>query len=179
MTTNVEAWLRGPVPDVPPLLMPAAHALMHAQEDATRALHGLTTEQIWMRRSSAASIGYHLRHIAGSIDRLCTYARAGTLTEAQQSQRRAESSTPSPLPDASALTREVKQAVAAALDQLRRTPPDTLLAERGVGREGVPSNVIGLLFHAAEHAARHAGQALTTAMLVREEGRREGMTNDE
>ncbi len=80
MTTNVEAWLRGPVPDVPPLLMPAAHALMHAEEDATRALEGLTTEQIWMKRSSAASIGYHLRHIAGSIDRLCTYARAGTLT---------------------------------------------------------------------------------------------------
>ena len=67
--------------------MPAAHALMHAEEDATRALQGLTTEQIWMKRSSAASIGYHLRHIAGSIDRLCTYARTGALTEAQQSQR--------------------------------------------------------------------------------------------
>ena len=176
VTTNVEAWLRGPVRDIPPILMPAAHALMHAEEDGTRALEGLTTERISMNGSSAASIGYHLRHIAGSIDRLYTYARGEVLSEAQQSTRRAESSTPSPLPDASALTKEVKQAVAAALDQLRRTPPDRLLDERGVGRQGVPSNVIGLLFHAAEHAARHAGQALTTAMLVKDEGRR---TNDE
>jgi uncharacterized damage-inducible protein DinB len=75
------------------------------------------------------------------------------------------------LPDAPALTQELKQAVAAALDQLRHTAPDTLLDERGVGRQGVPSNVIGLLFHAAEHAARHAGQALTTAMLGREKRR--------
>jgi uncharacterized damage-inducible protein DinB len=171
MTTNVEAWLRGPVPDVPPLLMPAAHALMHAEEDATRALEGLTTGQIWMRRSSAASVGYHVRHLVGATDRLCTYARGEVLSEAQQSTRRAESSTPAPLPDASALTQELRQAVAAALDQLRRTPSDTLLDERGVGRQGLPSNVIGLLFHAAEHAARHAGQALTTAMLLKEEGR--------
>ena len=179
MAAHVEAWLQGPIPEVPLLLMPAAHALMHAEQDAARALEGLTAEQLWTRRSSAASIGYHVRHLVGATDRLCTYARGEVLSEAQQSTRRAESSTPSPLPDASALTQELKQAVAAALDQLRRTPPDTLLAERGVGRGGVPSNVIGLLFHAAEHAARHAGQALTTAMLVREEGRREGMTNDE
>jgi len=151
--------------------MPAAHALMHAEEDAARALEGLTAEQIWRKWSNAASLGYHLRHIAGSIDRLCTYARDGALTDTQQSRRRAESSTPSPLPDGSALTTEVKQAVAAALDQLRHTPADTLLDERGVGRQGVPSNVIGLLFHAAEHAARHAGQALTTAMLLKDEGK--------
>ena len=107
---------------------------MHAEADAARALEGLTAEQIWMKCSSAASVGYHLRHIAGATDRLCTYARGEGLSEAQQSTRRAESSTPSPLPDASALTKEVKQAVAAALDQLRRTPADTLLDERGVGR---------------------------------------------
>jgi len=171
MTPHVEAWLRGPIPGIPALLMPAAHALVHAEDDGARALEGLTPEQIWTRPGNAASVGYHVRHIVGATDRLCTYARGEVLSEAQQSRRRAESSTPSPLPDASALTKEVNQAVAAALDQLRRTPPDTLLDERGVGRQGVPSNVIGLLFHAAEHAARHAGQALTTALLVRKEGR--------
>jgi uncharacterized damage-inducible protein DinB len=50
---------------------------------------------------------------------------------------------------------------------LRRTASDTLLDARGVGRQEVPSTVIGLLFHAAEHAARHAGQALTTARIIK------------
>jgi uncharacterized damage-inducible protein DinB len=167
METHVEAWLRGPVAGIPPLLMPAAHALLHAEDDGIRGLDGLTPEQIWTRPANAASVGYHVRHIIGATDRLCTYARAETLTEAQQSARRAESSTPWPLPDARALTQELKRSVATALDQLRRTSSDTLLDVRGVGRQGVPSTVIGLLFHAAEHAARHAGQAITTAAIVK------------
>ena len=36
-----------------------------------------------------------------------------------------------------------------------------------VGRAGLPSTVRGLLFHAAEHAQRHAGQIVTTAKIVR------------
>ena len=167
MDTHVEAWLRGPVPGIPPLLMPAAHALMHAEDDGSRALDGLTPEQIWARPANAASVGYHVRHIVGATDRLCTYARGELLSGTQQSARRAESATPSPVPDAAMLTDELRRSVASALDQLRGTSSDTLLDVRGVGRQGVPSNVIGLLFHAAEHAARHAGQALTTAMIVR------------
>jgi uncharacterized damage-inducible protein DinB len=31
----------------------------------------------------------------------------------------------------------------------------------------VPSNVRGLLFHAAEHATRHVGQIITTIKIVR------------
>jgi uncharacterized damage-inducible protein DinB len=36
-----------------------------------------------------------------------------------------------------------------------------------VGRARLPTNVLGLLFHTAEHAARHAGQVVTTMKLVR------------
>jgi hypothetical protein len=41
----------------------------------------------------------------------------------------------------------------------------TLTATREVGRARLPSTVIGLLFHAAEHTQRHAGQALTTKRM--------------
>jgi hypothetical protein len=53
-----------------------------------------------------------------------------------------------------------------AFDQLRATTAESLLEERKVGRAGLPSNVIGLLFHAAEHSTRHVGQAITTARIL-------------
>ena len=46
-TFTLEAWQRGPIDRVPPLLMPAAHALIHAREDAERALRGLSPDEIW------------------------------------------------------------------------------------------------------------------------------------
>jgi uncharacterized damage-inducible protein DinB len=43
----------------------------------------------------------------------------------------------------------------------------SLLDFRGVGRAQLPSNVLGLLFHAAEHASRHTGQVVTTAKMLK------------
>jgi uncharacterized damage-inducible protein DinB len=57
-------------------------------------------------------------------------------------------------------------AVDSALDQLRATPEATLLDRRGVGRAQLPSTVLGLLFHAAEHTQRHVGQVVTTVRLL-------------
>ena len=54
-----------------------------------------------------------------------------------------------------------------ALAQLRRTDERELTAPRGVGRAQLPSSVIGLLFHAAEHTQRHLGQMLVTARVQR------------
>ena len=42
-----EPWLRGPLPGVPSLLQPAAHAFVMASEDVTTAVAGLTSEQLW------------------------------------------------------------------------------------------------------------------------------------
>ena len=38
---------------------------------------------------------------------------------------------------------------------------------RFIGKERLPSNVLGLLVHVAEHTQRHLGQAITTAKLLR------------
>jgi uncharacterized damage-inducible protein DinB len=166
---TIEAWLRGPVPDVPDLLMPAAHALIHAQEDAARALDGLSAGAVWAEPAGAPSVGYHVRHLVGALDRLLTYARDQPLSVAQRAALDAESQPPHPLLDAVALMALVHVATARALAELAATDVATLLAPRGVGRSRLPSTVWGLLFHAAEHSARHAGQALTTARIVRGE----------
>jgi hypothetical protein len=60
-----------------------------------------------------------------------------------------------------------EQAVERALTQLRDTPVAVLLEPREVGRARLPSNVIGLLLHAAEHTQRHLGQLATTARIVK------------
>jgi uncharacterized damage-inducible protein DinB len=159
-----EAWLRGPVEGVDSWLQPAAHALLHAKEDLLRAVEGLADAQLRARPGGAASVAFHLRHVAGATDRLLTYARGEVLSDAQ---KRAAADEREPSGDAAALLAEAHAALDAALDHIRATPRETLLDPRAVGRAGLPSTLLGLIFHAAEHAARHAGQALTTAKIAR------------
>jgi uncharacterized damage-inducible protein DinB len=162
-----EDWLRGPVPGVPPVLQPAAHALLQAREDVEAAAASLSVEELW-RASSAATAGFHLLHLAGALDRLYSYARGEQLSEAQKAALKAEA-VPHPELDAATLLARVGAAVDAALAQLRATDPDRVFDERRVGRAGLPSTVLGLLFHGAEHSARHAGQLVTTIKI---EGKR-------
>ena len=82
--TTPEAWLRGPVPDVPQLLQPVAHALVGAREDIEATVEPLSAEQWWRRVGDSASIGFHVMHLAGSTDRLLTYARGEALTDRQK-----------------------------------------------------------------------------------------------
>jgi hypothetical protein len=167
MDQQPEAWMRGPVPGVEPLLMPAAHALLGAAENLRRAAEGLTVEQVWMRPGGAASVGFHLKHAAGSLDRLLTYARGEALSAGQFAYLAAEQEPGDPPADPHALLAHMDAQVERALAQIRATPVDTLLHPRGIGRKQLPSNVLGLLFHAAEHTQRHTGQAITTARIVR------------
>jgi uncharacterized damage-inducible protein DinB len=163
MTNLPEVWLRGPVPEIPPLLQPVAHALLGAVEDVRKAVEPLTAEHLWARPGGAASVGFHVRHAAGSLDRLFTYARGEGLSPEQRACLAAESE-PGASPDelAHAFERQVER----ALEQLRATPEPTLRDARGVGRQQLPSTVLGLLFHAAEHTQRHVGQIVTTAKIV-------------
>ncbi len=161
MTT--EAWLRGPIAGIDPLLMPVAHALVQVREDVTRLAEEVPAAQAWERPGGAASIGFHLRHIGGALDRLFTYARGEVLNEVQRAALSAEQAPGAPLAE---VARDVEVQIDRALAQLRATPPADLTVERRVGRAGLPSTVIGLLFHAAEHATRHAGQAITTARIL-------------
>jgi len=162
-----EPWLRGPLADVDPYLMPAAHALTHAGEDLERAVADVPPHALWTRPGGAASVGFHLRHIAGSIDRLLAYARGEGLSEAQRAAARAEEQPGGP-DDAPALLAGTQAAIAGALAQIRSTPRATLLDPRAVGRAQLPSTVLGLLFHVAEHTQRHTGQLIATARAVRD-----------
>jgi len=165
-----EAWLRGPVDGVDSFLQPAAHALVQAREDLDRAIAGISTDQLWARPNSAASLGYHLRHAAGSLDRLLTYARGQQLNDRQLADLKREGEPGIPPQDAAALVAHVQRAIDAALAQLKATRREDLLEARAVGRAQLPSTVLGLLFHAAEHTTRHVGQAITTAKLIAGDG---------
>jgi uncharacterized damage-inducible protein DinB len=160
-----EVWLRGPIAGVPPYLQPVAHSLLQCREEIARVLAGLTPEQIWCAHPGAASIGFHVLHAIGSLDRLFTYARGEALSDAQR-QALVQETQPDPALTAADLVAAFDVGVGRALDQLRGTDETTLTTVRHVGRARLPSTVIGLLFHAAEHTQRHVGQALTTSRLM-------------
>lgn len=163
-----EPWLRGPLAGIDPLLMPAAHALMQVVEDVERAAADLSAEELWARPGGAAPVGFHLRHLAGSTDRLLTYARGGPLSDEQLRFLRAEEEPGDAPEDARTLMEGVRRAVDAAMAEYGRgLSVDALLAPREVGRVRLPTTLLGLLFHVAEHAQRHAGQVVTTAKVVR------------
>src|ERR1041385_573160 len=79
-----EAWMRGPIEGVDPLLMPVAHSLVQVREDLERILPLVPLQHVWLRPGGAASIGFHVRHLGGALDRLFTYARGEQLSEAQR-----------------------------------------------------------------------------------------------
>jgi len=163
-SSDPEVWLRGPVSGYAPALMPVAHALLQAREDVERVATHSTTDELSQRPGGAASAGYHLQHLAGSLDRLLTYARGESLVDAQRAALTREgTSHDSP----AVLVPLVLAQIDRALEQVRRTPVESLGDARKVGRAGLPSTVLGLLFHAAEHTTRHAGQLITTLKVVR------------
>jgi hypothetical protein len=166
MPQATEAWQRGPVPGFDPLLMPVVHALVQAREDLDRLASAVPAEQVWARPGGAASIGFHVRHAGGALDRLFTYARGEALSDEQRAAARIEGEPGNPPESLGAVVQEFQRRVDAAFAQLRVTPPETLLDERRIGRAGLPSTVLGLLFHAAEHVTRHVGQAITTARIL-------------
>lgn len=157
-----EAWLRGPVDGIPPLLQPVAHALIQAREEIAVILEGFADSQLWEKPAGVASPGFHLQHIRGVIDRLLTYARGEMLNTEQLNDLKTEGKAPSPACTAKELLAALNLQVDNALDQMRGTHEAILTEHRGVGRAQLPSTVIGLLMHAAEHTQRHTGQLLVT-----------------
>jgi len=164
-SSGPEPWLRGPVPGVPALLQPAAHALLQAVEDVRRVVSPLDEGTAMASPGGgAASVAFHVRHAAGSLDRLLTYARGESLSHDQRATLVAEER-PEPI-DGEGLVALFEAQVERALAQLRATDERTLADTRGVGRAKLPSTVLGLLFHAAEHTQRHVGSVITTARVV-------------
>ena len=160
-----EPWLRGPIAGMPAMVMPAAHALMQAAEDIPVAVAGLTSEQLWALPGGAAAVGFHLRHLAGSSDRLLTYESDAQLSDAQFEAMDAEIADDGR--DAEQLGRDALAAIERAIEVMRVTPPGAYLEARGVGRRKLPTTVLGLLVHIAEHTQRHVGAIIATAKVVR------------
>ena len=148
------------------MLMPVAHALVQARDELERMVSDIPSEHVWLRPGGAASIGFHVRHLGAALDRLFTYARGERLSEAQKATLRAEGEPGDPPAALSELVNETSAQIDRALEQLCRTTRDQMLEPRTVGRQQLPSNVLGLLFHAAEHSTRHSGQLMTTAKVL-------------
>jgi len=163
---NKEFWLRGPVPGIPALLQPVAHALLQAREEVNLRMATFPDALLWERPGGVASPGFHLQHLAGVLDRLLTYAREQALDHAQLKELAAEGTPIEGQSTVAELLNRLNIQIDKALDQISQTPEPTLTETRYVGRARLPSTVAGLLFHAAEHTQRHNGQLLVTARVL-------------
>ena len=163
----LEAWLRGPVDGVPDALQPVAHALVQARDEARELLQDFPAALLWTQPGGVASVGFHLQHMRGVIDRLFTYARGDALSDAQRSELAQEGTAPASAASVGDLLNALDRRVDLALEQLRVTPIASLTDARFVGRQRLPSTMLGLLFHAAEHTQRHVGQMLVTIHVQR------------
>lgn len=160
-----EPWMRGPIPGVHPLVAPVLYAFQQAREDLAKYTEGLTPEQLWATPHGFGSAGFHIRHIAGSTDRLLTYLQDRDLTEPQFAELRSEGH-----PTAGGredLLAKLDIALSAAEAIVRSIDPATLAEPRTVGRKKLPTTVIGLLTHIAEHTQRHIGQAISACKLAK------------
>jgi len=161
---ELEVWLRGPLPDTPPLLQPVAHALMQARDEVAALLEGFPDALLWERPAGVASVGFHLQHLTGVLDRLLTYARGEALSEPQLAALAREGRGDEGVGE---LVVAFEAQVERTLAQLRELDEGVLLEPRAVGRARLPSTVLGLLVHAAEHTTRHVGQLLVTVQVLR------------
>lgn len=160
-----EVWLRGEdVDGITPLLQPVAHALLQASEELAIIMQNLRDELLWAKPAGCASPGFHLLHISGVLDRLLTYAEGNGLTDTQLMYLKKETE----IQDWSCpeLEQDCRHQIKVALQRLKQFSAAILTDHRPVGRAALPSTVIGLCTHAAEHTMRHIGQLMVTVKVL-------------
>lgn len=168
MEKKPEVWQRGPIDGVPALLQPAAHAILQAKEEAKSIMSGFPEKLLWEKPGGVASPAFHLQHIPGVIDRLFTYARKGELTDQQRSYLSSEGKKTENPPSLDQMIAILEQRVDQAIEELKKVDAETLTDFRGLGRKQIPTTVLGLYFHSAEHSMRHIGQLLVTVRILKE-----------
>jgi uncharacterized damage-inducible protein DinB len=158
-----EPWLRGTHIEVPPIARGVLHALELASEDLHRWCGGLSGDQLHAIPAGLPSVAFQLRHIAGSLDRLLTYAEGNALSYFQLQALKLESEAHG---TTAKILAELDGALSRSCDRVRALAAQDYSAPRTVGKKQLPSTLGGLLVHIADHTQRHVGQAITTAKLV-------------
>jgi DinB superfamily len=159
----VEPWLRGTLTEDDAVRRGVLHALELTREDVSRWCGDFTEEQLEARPFGLPSVGFQMRHIARSLDRLLTYAEGRQLSDAQLEALDREME---PSGSRENLFAEFGSGMDAAVRRIKEFTPGTYDKTRWVGRGCLPSSVGGLLVHCADHAQRHVGQLVTTAKVV-------------
>ena len=158
-----EPWLRGTLTELDALRRQVLHALELAAEDVERWCAPLPDEEVEARPLGLPSVGFQLRHIARSLDRLLTYAEGQQLSERQMKALRTEMEDDA---GREATFMEFAKSMEVSVDRVLQISPESYEEVRGVGRKKLQSTVGGLLVHCAEHTQRHVGQAVTTSKVV-------------
>ncbi|WP_026310045.1 DinB family protein [Niabella aurantiaca] len=165
MEVKKEVWLRGEKdPHLAAELQPAADALLQAGEELEALLKDFPDAWLWDRPAGVAAVGFHLKHIAGVLDRLLSYAEGNMLAPEQLEYL--ENEVAAGEATVNELLQQVHGAIERCIARYRQFSSAALAASRSVGRAGLPSTVIGLCFHAAEHTMRHTGQLLVTVKML-------------
>ncbi len=163
-----EVWQRGPLENIPCLLQPVAHALLQAREELKELTDNFPEYFLWERPAGVASPAFHLQHLTGVLDRLFTYAKSKPLSEEQLRSLSIEgdqSQTPLTLKQ---LIQLFNKQVDVSIYELNGIDISTLCDARTIGRKQIPTTLIGLYVHAAEHTMRHIGQLHVTTKILEE-----------
>jgi uncharacterized damage-inducible protein DinB len=158
----VEPWLRGTLTELDPLRRGLIHALWLASEDVARWCKALAQEELEAMPLGLPPVGFQMRHMVRSLDRLLTYAEGRQLNERQRAALTTEMEGQSK----EALFAEFEEGMASAEQRVKVFAPEEFGDGRGVGLKMLPSTLGGLLVHCADHTQRHAGQAVTTTKVV-------------
>ncbi len=159
-----EPWLSGTHTDVPAAGRAVLHALELALDDLRKWTDGLTDAEIHSAPLGLTPIALHLRHIAGSVDRILTYAEGNQLSSAQLTALKAESAGAEPLNE---LLANIEAVFTTAATRIRALASADLDTPRTVGRKQLPTSLGGALIHVADHTLRHVGQVIVTAKAVK------------
>lgn len=166
MNHLTEAWMRGSIPDVHPVISHLLRASEQIRKDANAALRDLSPAEAWSNPHGATSPGFHAKHLAGSTARLLTYLAGRQLSEEQLAEipiegRGQESAA------------ELLAIISSALDRydeaVRNLSPEEFGAPREIGRKRHPATAIAVAIHIVEHGQRHVGGLIAAAKLVRGE----------
>jgi len=148
-------------------LQPVVHALLQAKEELYEMMDNFPEDLLWERPGGIASPAFHLQHLTGVLDRLFTYAREEALTGEQLYSLSIEGNKEKCTVDLSTMLELFDKQVDLSLNQLSKTDVDTLPGKREIGRQKIPTTLIGLYVHAAEHTMRHIGQLLVTVKVIK------------